>query len=136
MQTYQVRYQQNQFNTMVSLMERAVLANLGLKVVANSLAESVELTSAMGNTIAATMEDTGLTTEKTAGKLREARVKGNINLDKLKAGMDALVRTYEAEAVANKMIIEKGIAVSKEVSAMTDKLSSHIDQSENAMKNI
>ena len=131
-----VRYQQNNLKTMVRLMERAVLANLGLKVVASSLSKSVDMTQAMGDTIAQTMKDTGLTTEKTAGKLRDARTKGNINLDKLKEGMEALVRTYEAEAQANKEIIEKGVAVSKEVKAMTDKLSSHIDQSENAMNNI
>jgi hypothetical protein len=131
-----VRYQQNQLKQMVRLMENAVLANLGLKVVANSLAKSVDMTAAMGNIIADTMADTGHTTEKTSEKLRNARIKGNINLDKLKEGMEALERTFIAEANANKLIIEKGVQVSQQVSAMTDKLEAHLDNSENSMSKI
>lgn len=131
-----VRYQQTQLKQMVRLMENAVLANLGLKVVANSLAQSVEMTAAMGNVIADTMADTGHTTEKTSEKLRNARIKGNINLDKLKEGMEALERTFIAEANANKLIIEKGIQVSKQVSEMTDKLEAHLDHSAEAMNKI
>lgn len=128
-----IKFQQNNIKTMVGMLQDAVLANLGLKVVSTALAKSVEMTEMLGDTIANTIVDTGLSNEKTAAKLRDVRVKGNINIDKLKEGIDAIERTMKAEAKANQLVIEKGIKVAKEVSEMTDRIDSRLDQNDNAL---
>ena len=104
--------QQNLIKTFVRQMEHAVLANLGLRVVAKGLEQSVNMTKAMGNIISDTIADTAKTTEKTAKKLQTARTEGYIDLKKLQEGADALERMFEEEAKANELIIKNGLVIS------------------------
>ena len=121
-----VREQQNQIRILVRQMEKAVLANLGLRVVSKGLETSVNQSQALGSAIANTIADTASSNEKTANKLQEARVKGYIDIDKLKEGVDALERTFEKEAKANELIIKQGLVVSKSVRAATLRLEQRV----------
>jgi len=123
-----VREQQNQIRILVRQMENAVLANLGLRVVAKSLEKSVQMSKALGSAISETIADTALANEKTAGELQKARTEGYIDLKKLQEGVDALERTFEKEAEANKLIIKHGLVVSKTVRSATTKLEQRINK--------
>jgi hypothetical protein len=123
-----VREQQNQIRILVQQMEKAVLANLGLRIVAKSLEESVNQSKALGDAIANTIADTAKANEKTTDKLIQARVEGYIDLNKLQEGVDALTRTFEKEAKANQLIIEQGLIVSKKLQEATKQLESKIDK--------
>jgi len=123
-----VREQQNQIRILVRQLEKAVLANLGLRVVAKGLENSVNQSKALGSAIANTIADTAAANEKTAIKLQEARTGGYIDLQKLQEGVDALERTYEREAEANALIIKQGLAVSQKVREATARLESRIDR--------
>ena len=121
-----VREQQNQIRILVRQMEKAVLANLGLRVVAKGLETSVNQSKALGSAIANTIADTAKANEKTAAKLQKARTEGYIDLEKLKEGVDALERTFEQEAKANELIIKQGLIVSKSVRSATERLEKRI----------
>jgi hypothetical protein len=123
--------QQNQIRILVRQMQNAVLANLGLRVVAKSLANSVNQSKALGNAIANTIADTAKSTEETAGKLQKARVEGYINLKKLQEGADALERMFKQEAKSNKLIIKQGLVISKSVSATTARLEQKVSNFNN-----
>lgn len=124
-----VREQQNQIRNLVRQMEKAVLANLGLRVVAKSLERSVNASKALGGAIAETMADTAKSNEKTADKLQQARTEGYIDLAKLEEGVRSLEATFEKEAKANALIIKQGLAVSKALKKSTDRLEERIDMS-------
>ena len=121
-----VREQQMQIRNIVRLLERAVLANLGLRVVSVGLERSVDLTQMLGDTIADTMKDTAGVNERTAKKLRDARKDGIINLDTLQTAIDTIVRTLDDEAKADRLLIEHGAEVGERISEMTDRLSRRI----------
>lgn len=124
-----VREQQNQIRILVRQMENAVLANLGLRVVAKGLERSVNQSKALGDAIANTIADTAQSNEQTAEKLQRARTEGYIDIQKLQEGVDALERTFEREAQANALIIKQGLSVAKEVRASTQRLEQRIDTS-------
>lgn len=123
-----VREQQNQIRILVRQMEKAVLANLGLRVVAKGLEDSVNASKALGSAIANTIADTAKANEKTADKLIQARTEGYIDLAKLQEGVDALTRTFEKEAKANQLIIQQGLSVAKKIKEATVMLESKIDK--------
>ena len=117
-----VREQQNQIRILVRQMEKAVLANLGLRVVAKGLENSVNQSKALGDAIANTIADTAKSNEKTAEKLIKARTEGYIDLSKLQEGVESLERTFEKEAKANELIIKQGLVIAKSVRATTQRL--------------
>jgi len=110
-------------------MEKAVLANLGLRVVAKGLENSVNQSKALGSAIANTIADTAAANEKTSIKLQKARTEGYIDIAKLQEGVDSLTRTFEREAQANKLIIKQGLSVAKTIKTATNSLEARIDQS-------
>ena len=124
-----VREQQNQIRILVRQMEKAVLANLGLRVVAKGLENSVNQSKALGSAIANTIADTAAANEKTSIKLQKARTEGYIDIAKLQEGVDSLTRTFEREAQANKLIIKQGLSVAKTIKTATNSLEARIDQS-------
>jgi len=121
-----VREQQNQIRILVRQMEKAVLANLGLRVVAKGLENSVNQSKALGDAIANTIADTAKSNEQTADKLIKARQEGYIDLSKLQEGVESLERTFEKEAKANELIIKQGLVVSKNVRATTQRLEQRV----------
>ncbi len=124
-----VREQQNQIRILVRQMEKAVLVNLGLRVVAKGLENSVNQSKALGDAIATTIADTAKANEKTADKLIKARTEGYIDLSKLQEGVESLERTFEKEAKANALIIKQGLVISKNVRATTQRLEKRINTS-------
>jgi len=106
-------------------MEKTVLANLGLRVVAKGL----------GDTISNTIADTAKSNEKTQEKLIKARSEGYINLEKLQEGVDALERSFTRQAKANELIIQQGVSVSNKVRETTNRIESRIDKSHNILGN-
>ena len=121
-----VREQQNQIRILVRQMEKAVLANLGLRVVAKGLENSVNQSKALGDAIANTIADTAKSNEKTAEKLIKARTEGYIDLSKLQEGVESLERTFEKEAKANELIIKQGLVIAKSVRATTQRLEKRV----------
>ena len=121
-----VREQQNQIRILVRQMEKAVLANLGLRVVAKGLENSVNQSKALGDAIANTIADTAKSNEKTAEKLIKARTEGYIDLSKLQEGVESLERTFEKEAKANELIIKQGLVIAKSVRATTQRLEQRV----------
>ncbi len=121
-----VREQQNQIRILVRQMENAVLANLGLRVVAKSLEKSVQTSKALGSAISDTIADTAVANEKTANELQKARTEGYIDLKKLQEGVDALERTFKQESKANELIIKQGLVVSKNVRTATNRLEQRV----------
>lgn len=121
-----VREQQNQIRILVRQMEKAVLANLGLRVVAKGLENSVNQSKALGDAIANTIADTAKSNEKTADKLIKARTEGYIDLSKLQEGVESLERTFEKEAKANELIIKQGLIISKNVRSTTQRLEKRV----------
>lgn len=130
-----VREQQNQIRILVRQMEKAVLANLALRVVAKGLEKSVNQSKALGDAIANTIADTAQANEKTAEKLHTARAEGYINLDKLQEGVASLERTFEREAQANKLIIKQGLTVARTIKSATNRLEKRIDQNSSMLQN-
>jgi len=128
-----VREQQNQIRILVRQMEKSVLANLGLRVVAKGLEQSVKTSKALGNAIATTIADTAKSNEKTADILQKARTEGYINLDKLQEGVDALERSFLKQAQANELIIKQGVTVANKVRETTERLEKKIDKGSNAL---
>ena len=124
-----VREQQNQIRILVRQMEKSVLANLGLRVVAKGLEKSVKQSKALGDAIASTIADTAKANEKTTEYLIKARTEGYINLDKLQEGIDSLERTFKRQAQANELIIKQGLTVSKSIRSTTERLENKIDKS-------
>jgi hypothetical protein len=127
-----VREQQNQIRILVRQMQNAILANLGLRVVSKGLENSVNQSQALGSAIANTIANTAKSNEKTAEKLQQARVKGYIDLDKLKEGVDALERTFTKEAKANELIIKQGLVVSKNIRETTSRLEKRVSVESNS----
>jgi uncharacterized protein YaaN involved in tellurite resistance len=121
-----VREKISQTNSIVRLLEQAVLANLGLRVVSDGIEKAVDLTQELGDVIASTMLDTANTNDRTAQKLRKAREEGVINLEILQQAVDVIVKTLDDEAESDRRLIEKGTEVGKKLSGMTEQLRKHI----------
>lgn len=116
------REQLKNIKSLMGLMERTVLANLGLRVTAIEMQASMGVTAALSNTIGETIADTGTVIRTSGEKMTEARSTANINLDGLRKGAAELEAFFEQQARANAEIIEKGRAVNAELTGMVKRL--------------
>jgi len=121
-------------NGISRLLERSVLANLGLRVVSAELATSINVTEQMKKTIGDTIKDTSEQINESTDKLIAARSSATINLDALEAACSQMEEVYEKMATANKEVIEKGGETSKHLSEMNAKLRQRVENSHNQMQ--
>lgn len=109
------------------LLERSVLASLGLAVTAAELAESVKITGALRDAIGTTLVDTAETIERTSETLIAQRAEGGIDIDKLTDATAAIERAIDLHRKANDRIISDGGQTLERLEQMTSRLRAHND---------
>lgn len=117
-----VKRQKNATKILIRQLEKSVLANLGLKIVAQDTKKSVEITSNLGEAISNTILDTANTIKNTQTILKEKSINGYFNLDKLQDSFDTIMDILEEEKNMNDDIIEKGVIVSNTIRNITSNL--------------
>ena len=116
------RSQVSNIETYMSLMERAVLANLGLRVAAAQLAKSVAVTGQLRDAIGQTMVDTAGQIADSGEKAAMARAEAAINIDKLEEGCAILEAHFDKMALMNTEIIDKGTQTSRRLQELTGRM--------------
>lgn len=123
--------QASNITSVTNILERSVLANLALRVVATELAASVAATEQLKKTIGDTIADTAKVINQSTDTLIAARSSAAINLEALEEGCKQLEEVFAKQANANREIIEKGTQTSRKLSELTARLSARIDGSMN-----
>jgi hypothetical protein len=111
----------------VRLLERSVLANLGLRVASAEIAESVNVTEQLKGTIGTTILDTTKQIGATADQMNKARASALINMESLQQSCKAMEEIYEKQAAANKMVIEVGGQTIGQLKELTGRLRKRIE---------
>ena len=121
---------------MSSLLERSILASLGLAVVAAELRASIKMTEGLKEAIGNTLVDTAKSLNKTSDQLTKVRSGALVNLDKLEEACNQLDELFKKQANANKEIISRGALTSNRLSAMTDKLRARVEDGKGNVENL
>lgn len=118
---------------MAPLLQRSVMAALGLNVATAELATSMELTSQIADAIGNTLASTAKNQEDMVGQMIEMRSKGGINLDRLEDACSSLERVFEKEAQANQLIIEQGGTTMRRLTDMSNRLRRRVEGGHESM---
>ncbi len=121
---------------MSNLLERSILASLGLAVVAAELSASVKMTESLKDAIGNTLVDTAKNLNKTGEQITKARSGALVNIDKLEEACKQLEELFEKQAVANREIISKGTETSVRLSGMTNKLRTRVENNSGNVQSI
>lgn len=121
------RQQVQNISGLSRLLERTVLANLGLRAVAGELGRSLSITEQMKQTIGETLADTGKQINQYGDQLNNARSQAMINLSGLEKGCVELEEFFTKQAVANRQIIDVGIQTSRQLSGMTSRMRKRVE---------
>jgi uncharacterized protein YaaN involved in tellurite resistance len=113
--------------SVTNILERSVLANLGLRVVASELAASVAAVEQLKHTIGETIADTGRIINKTTDIMIEAKASASISIEGLEEGCRQLDEAFNKQAAANHQIIELGTQTSHKLSDLTARMRSRIE---------
>ncbi len=121
---------------MSNLLERSILASLGLAVVASELSASVKMTESLKEAIGNTLVDTAKNLNKTGEQITKARSSALVNIDKLEEACKQLEELFDKQSTANKEIISRGAATSNRLSSMTNKLRERVENSDGNVESI
>jgi uncharacterized protein YaaN involved in tellurite resistance len=111
----------------VRLLERSVLANLGLRVASAEIAESVNVTEQLKHSIGQTILDTTKQIGDTADKMNQARSSALINMESLEQSCVAMEEMYAKQAAANKMVIEVGGQTAAKLKELSGRLRKRVE---------
>jgi len=118
---------------MAPLLQRSVMAALGLNVANAELATSMKLTGDIAEAIGNTLASTARNQEEMVGHMIEMRSKGGISLDRLEEACSTLERVFEKQAQANQLIIEQGGTTMRRLADMSARLRSRVEGGHESM---
>jgi hypothetical protein len=124
------RQQINNIRNLTRLLEKSVLANLGLRVAAAELSQSLRITDAMSQSIGQTIADTGEQLNAAGDTLVRARSSALVNIDELERGCNALNDLLDKQAEANRQVIVRGAETSNRLVEMTQRLRGRISNND------
>ncbi len=121
---------------MSNLLERSILASLGLAVVAAELSASVKVTEGLKEAIGNTLVDTATSLNKTGDQITKARSEAIVNIDKLEEACNQLDDLFKKQANANKEIINNGAATSQRLTKLSQKLRERVEDGKGSVESL
>ncbi len=121
---------------MSNLLERSILASLGLAVVAAELSASVKVTEGLKEAIGNTLVDTAKSLNKTGDQITKARSEAIVNIDKLEEACNQLDDLFKKQANANKEIINNGAATSQRLTKLSQKLRERVEDGKGSVESL
>lgn len=118
---------------LIPLLQRSVMANLGLNVATAELEASTRMTREISDAIGNTVADTAGRLEKTGERLAKMRAEGGINLERLEEACSAMERFFEKQAEANQLIIEQGGTTMRKLGDMSGRLRRRVESGHESM---
>lgn len=115
------------------LLQRSVLANLGLNVAAGELVTSMQLTKQLGDAISNTVSQTAADLKKAGSEMTRMRSQGALNLAALESACSDMEQFFEGMARANGQIIELGGQTMRHLEGMTSRLRRRVESGHASM---
>lgn len=115
------------------LMQRSVLANLGLSVAASELRVSMDLSRQISQGIGNTVRDTATQLNTMGTDMAKMRSEGGVDLQAIEDSCTQMEQFFETQAKANLVIIEQGGKTMRRLADMSNRLRSRVEGGHDSM---
>jgi hypothetical protein len=117
----------------IPLLEKAVLANLGLKAGMARLQDTMRVTDALTDVVGDTLADAASAGRQMGLQMTQARGKALINIEKLGEAINDIDLMYEEQGEANKKVIALGMETSKQLSGILNRIRDRVEGGHESM---